>query len=71
MTGDKSKQLRHAAQYSWRFLRNGERKNIMELRRELELIGYNGMIVAQFQNRAFSLQSWIMAVLTIHRSNDI
>ena len=44
MTWDKSKQLRHAAQCSWRFLRNGQRKNILDLRRELELLGYNGMI---------------------------
>ena len=46
MTWDKPKQLRHAAQYCWRFLLNGERKNIMELRKELELIGFNGMIAS-------------------------
>jgi hypothetical protein len=44
MTWDKSKELRSAALYCWRFLRQGERKRIMDLSNELELIGYNGMI---------------------------
>jgi hypothetical protein len=43
MTWDISKQLRHAAQSSWRFLLNGDRKNIMELKTELKLIGFIGM----------------------------
>src|SRR6185295_2198170 len=46
MTWDKPRQLRHAAQHSWRFLRNGERRNILELRNELELIGFNGMVAS-------------------------
>lgn len=46
MTWDKPKQLRHAAQYCWRFLLNGERENILELRKKLELIGFSGMIAS-------------------------
>ena len=44
MNWDKTEQLRHAAQYCWRFLLNGQRKNILDLKKELELIGYHGMI---------------------------
>ena len=41
---DKPAQLRHSAQYCWRFLLNGQRKNILDLKKELEQIGYHGMI---------------------------
>lgn len=37
-------QLRHAAQYSWRFLRSGQRKDIQDLRSDLDLLGYRGMV---------------------------
>jgi hypothetical protein len=46
MNCDKSKRLRSAALYCWRFLLNGNRKDIMKLRNELELIGFNGMIAS-------------------------
>jgi hypothetical protein len=44
MDWDTSRQLRHAAQCSLRFLRNGQRQDIMYLRSRLELLGYNGMV---------------------------
>jgi len=46
MTWDKPAQLRHSAQYCWRFLLNGQRKSILDLKKELELIGYHGMIAS-------------------------
>ena len=43
MNWDESRQLRHAAQCRLHFLRDGQRKNILDLGRDLELLGYDGM----------------------------
>jgi len=44
MDCDQLQQLRQAAQCCWRFLQNGERKNIIELKRELGGYGYDGTV---------------------------
>jgi hypothetical protein len=39
-------QLRHAALCCFRFLQNGERKDVLEVKRELGLLGYDGMVAS-------------------------
>lgn len=46
MNWGKPEQLRHAAQCSWRFLRNGERTDILSLEQQLNLLGYDGMVAS-------------------------
>jgi hypothetical protein len=54
---DESHQLRHAAQCSrLRFLRDGQRANILDLERELRNLGYDGMVAGLSAESI--VQSW-------------